>query len=145
MRTPEQVKLDFVQQWLGKANQDLSVAQLLLRDQFEGFEAVGFHAQQAVEKYMKAFLVRHQAEFPKTHNISVLRELMAKVDQKLSDQFDPMEVLTSYGVEYRYPGVYDSVSPQQGAEALGLAEKARDLILPKLESYLKTGKPGGSK
>src|ERR1039457_6880230 len=112
MRTPEQVRRDFVQQWLGKANQDLSVAQLLLKDQVEGFEAVGFHAQQAVEKYMKAFLVRHQAEFPKTHNISVLRELMAKLDQKLSDQFVPMEVLTAYGVEYRYPGVYDSVSPQ---------------------------------
>src|ERR1035437_9828956 len=106
---------------------------------------MGFHAQQAVEKFMKAFLVRHQAEFPKTHNISVLRELMAKVDEKLSDQFVPMEVLTAYGVEYRYPGVYDSVSPQQGKEALVLAEKARDLILSKLESYLKTERSGGSK
>jgi len=121
------------------------VTQLLLKDQFEGFEAVGFHAQQAVEKYMKAFLVHHQTEFPKTHNISVLRELMTTVDQKLSDEFVPMELLTAYGVEYRYPGVYDSVSLEQGKEALEMAEKARDLILSKLESYLKTGKPKGSK
>ena len=93
-------------------------AQLILKDQFEGFDAVGFHAQQAVEKFMKAFLVRHQVEFPKTHNILVLRELIAKVDQKLSIQFVPMEVLTAYGVEYRYPGVYDSISQKQGKEAL---------------------------
>jgi HEPN domain-containing protein len=145
MKTPEQVKWDFVQQWLAKANQDLSVAQLLLKDQFEGNEAVGFHAQQAVEKFMKAFLVRHQIEFPKTHNISVLKELIAKVDQKLSQQFVPMEVLTAYGVEYRYPGVYDPVSQTQGKEALSLAEQARDLILSKLETYLKAGRPEGNK
>lgn len=144
MRTPEQVKWDFVQQWLAKASQDLSVAQLLLKDQFEGFEAVGFHAQQAVEKYLKAFLVRHQEEFPKTHNISVLRELVAKVDRELSNQLVPMELLTAYGVEYRYPGVYDSISLQQGKEALDFAEQARDLILAKLESYLKEKPKGGS-
>jgi HEPN domain-containing protein len=32
-----------------------------LEDYFTG----GFHAQQAAEKYIKAFLVRHQVEFPK--------------------------------------------------------------------------------
>ena len=99
MRTPEQVKWDFVQQWLTKAHQDVSVAQLLLKDQLEGYETVGFHAQQAVEKFMKAFLVRYQIEFPKTHNISMLRELVGKVDKQFSQQLAPMEVLTAYGVE----------------------------------------------
>ena len=68
MRTPEQVKRDFVQQWLSKADKDLQAAGVLLRAQLDDYESVGFHAQQAAEKYIKAFLVRHQIEFPKTHS-----------------------------------------------------------------------------
>ena len=59
MRTPEQVKWDFVQQWLAKAASHLQVAQVLLDSDLEDFENMGFHAQQAAEKYIKAVLVRH--------------------------------------------------------------------------------------
>ena len=37
MRTPEQVKWDFVQQWLDKARKDLATAEILLREEFETF------------------------------------------------------------------------------------------------------------
>ena len=137
MRTPNQVKRDFVNQWLDKANQDLISASTLLKGEFTSFESAAFHAQQAVEKFIKALLVRHQVEFPKTHNISMLKSLVEKVDSKLARQLAPMETLTAYGVEYRYPGIYEPVSKKQGEEALGLANQARDLILAKLESYLK--------
>ncbi len=66
MRAPEQVRWDFVQQWLDKAHKDLRVAGVLLRGELDDYESVGFHAQQAAEKYIKALLVRHQIEFPKT-------------------------------------------------------------------------------
>jgi hypothetical protein len=72
-----------------------------------------------------------------THNISMLKTLVGKVDSKLAGQLAPMETLTAYGVEYRYPGVYDPVSQKQGEEAFDLANQAHDLILTKLESYLK--------
>ena len=65
MRTPEQVKWDFVQQWLGKAQKDLRAATILLNGELEDFDPVGFHAQQAAEKFIKAVLVRHQLNFPK--------------------------------------------------------------------------------
>ena len=76
MRTPEQVKWDFVQQWVGKAHKDLRAAKVLLDGELEDFDAVGFHAQQAAEKLTKAVLVRHQIEFPKTHDIALLRRLL---------------------------------------------------------------------
>lgn len=57
MRTPEQVKWDFVQQWLDKARKDLATAEILLRGEFEDYENAGFHAQQGAEKFIKAFLV----------------------------------------------------------------------------------------
>jgi len=66
MRTHEQVKWDFVQQWLDKARKDLAASEVLLKEEFEDYENVGFHSQQAAEKFVKAFLVRHQIEFPNT-------------------------------------------------------------------------------
>jgi len=55
---------------------------VLLKEGFEDYENVGFHAQQAAEKFIKAFLVRHQIEFPKTHDIGLLRQLVARVEAR---------------------------------------------------------------
>lgn len=86
------------------------------------YENVGFHAQQATEKFIKAFLVRHQLEFPKTHNIALLRQLVAQTDRDLADRLTPADALTPYGVEFRYPGDLPPLSRDQGAQALRLAE-----------------------
>jgi len=104
MRTPEQVKWDFVQQWLDRARKDLAAGDVLLKKGFEDYENVGFHAQQAAEKFIKAFLVRHQIEFPKTHDIVLLRRLVARVDPGLAKKLLAVDALTPYGVEFRYPG-----------------------------------------
>lgn len=142
MRSPEQVTWDFVQQWLSKAQKDLRAASVLLAADLEDYENVGFHAQQAAEKFIKAFLVRHQIEFPKTHDIAVLRQLVDKADKRTARALTDAEVLTPYGVTFRYPGVLASVSQQDGERALRLAEMVRDAILERLKSYLEAGRPG---
>ena len=143
MRSPEQVKWDFVQQWLDKARKDLAAGEVLLKGNFEDYDSVGFHAQQAAEKFVKAFLVRHQIEFPKSHDIALLRQLVARVDPRLAEKLATADVLTPYGVEFRYPGDLPSVSHDEGKKALRLAEQARDLILESLKSYLDAGRPSG--
>lgn len=142
MRTPEQVKWDFVQQWLSKAHGDLRAASVLLEADLEDFENAGFHAQQAAEKYIKAFLVRHQIEFPKTHEIALLRQLVAQTDQRTAGRLAPAEVLTPYGVTFRYPAASPVISRDEGARAVRLAEQVRDIILESLKSYLEAGRPG---
>jgi len=106
MRTPEQVRCDFVRQWLDKARKDLAAGAVLLKEEFEDYENVGFHAQQAAEKFIKAFLVRHQIEFPKSHDIALLRQLVARVDPRLAEKLATADALTPYGVEFRYPGTF---------------------------------------
>ena len=142
MRTPEQVKWDFVQQWLDKAQKDLAAAEVLLKEEFEDYESVGFHAQQAAEKFIKAFLVRHQIEFPKSHDVALLRQLVARVDSRLSEKLAAADALTPYGVEFRYPGDLPSVSRDDGEKAIRLAEQTRSLITESLKSYLDAGRPG---
>lgn len=141
MRTPEQVKWDFVRQWLEKADRDLDAAGVLLRGDFKDYESVGFHAQQAAEKFIKAFLVRHQIEFPKTHNIAALLRLSEKVDKELPERLAEVDALTPFGVEFRYPGDTEPVSREKGESALRLAELARDTILERLKTYLDVGRP----
>lgn len=142
MRTPEQVKWDFVQQWLSKAHKDLLAASVLLEADLEDYENVGFHAQQAAEKYIKALLVRHQIEFPKTHDIAILRRLVRQVDQRTAERLAAAENLTPYGVMFRYPGASTLVSREEGERALGLGEQVRDIVLNSLKPYLETGRPG---
>ena len=143
MRTPEQVRWDFVQQWLDKAHKDLQAATLLFNSDIGDYDNVGFHAQQTAEKFIKALLVRYQIEFPKTHSIAVLRQLIAQADQALADRLALADALTPYGVEFRYPGDFAPLSHDQGAQILQLAEQTRDLILTHLQPYLSAGRPDG--
>lgn len=142
MRTPEQVKWDFVQQWLDKARKDLAAAEVLLKEGFGDYENVGFHAQQAAEKFIKAFLVHYQVEFPKSHNVALLRQLVARVDPRLAETLVAADALTPYGVEFRYPGDLPSVSRDEGEKAIRLAAQTRALITESLKSYLDAGRPG---
>jgi HEPN domain-containing protein len=58
MRTPDQVRQDVIRQWMESARQDLALADLALRTPaYDGWAQIGFHAQQAVEKMLKALLV----------------------------------------------------------------------------------------
>jgi HEPN domain-containing protein len=143
MRTPEQVRWDFVQQWLARAEQDLRASRVILGGGLEDFENVGFHAQQTAEKFLKGLLVRHQVEFPKTHNIAHLRGFVAQVDAALADRLAPADALTPFGVEYRYPGDLPPVSRRQGMDAIRLAEQLRDEVLRHLKTYLEAGRPSG--
>jgi len=69
------VRREFVQQWLDKAEAGFGVAEQLV---------AAFRCQQAAEKFLKAFLVEHEIEFPKTHNIADLLGLVAMVNYEAS-------------------------------------------------------------
>jgi HEPN domain-containing protein len=65
MKPPEDIKKEFVQRWLAKAESDLLASRHLLQGRPDLAGTAAFHAQQAVEKTLKALLVWHQIEFSK--------------------------------------------------------------------------------
>lgn len=73
---------EYIRAWLGKADNDLKNAELVLAAQDENcpYDTVCFHGQQAVEKYLKAFLVHHDIPFPRSHNLSDLVVKCLQVD-----------------------------------------------------------------
>jgi HEPN domain-containing protein len=124
---------EWVARWVRLAEGDLAMARLgLASDGFDVFELVGFHAQQAVEKLVKAFLARRAVEFGDVHDIDTLQRLVARVDGSLAAKLDPAAALTRYAVGTRYPGRYARVTREQAEAAVHIADSIRAEILPLL-------------
>ena len=63
---------------------------------------LGFHAQQAVEKAMKAALAAEGAEFPHTHDLDGLLELCGNSGLEIPAALEGVDRLAPYGVHMRY-------------------------------------------
>jgi len=94
--------------------------------------ATAFHARQAVEKYLKAFLTWHQIEFPKTHDIKLLLKLASACDPSVTEVLPDAADLTAYAVEYRYPGEHPPATVDDAASAVEVADRVRDHIRNRL-------------
>jgi HEPN domain-containing protein len=91
----------YLEQWLEKAEHDLLAAKLIIDHQPIILDIACFHCQQAAEKYLKTFLVYHQQDFPKTHNL----DLLLKSCTGISHHFNTIDVknLEDFAVRGRYP------------------------------------------
>lgn len=66
-------KADYIRNWLFRANEDIDVIESLSSTNIEFYTStICFHSQQAVEKYLKAFLIYNDIDFPKTHDLDYL-------------------------------------------------------------------------
>ena len=93
---------DYLKNWLFRANEDISVIENLFHSGPELYaSAICFHAQQAVEKFLKAFLVFHDIDFPKTHDLDYLLSECRKIDETIFEI--DLGSLTDFGVSLRYP------------------------------------------
>jgi len=133
MKSPEEVRKVLTQGWLIKAEEDFRVAEHLMKHDAPFFTAIGFHAQQATEKYLKALLVHYQLEFPKTHNLGELLDIVALRNASLADSLRDVTLLNPFGVDVRYPDDMLQSTRSDAERALALATKVRDAILPLLQ------------
>lgn len=114
-------------EWIQKAEGDLATARRELRARTApNYDAACFHAQQCAEKYLKALLQEAVTPFGKTHNLSLLLDL-------LKDQYPALELLrptlamlSAYAVEYRYPG--ESADKTVARQAVKMAEEVKQLV-----------------
>ena len=122
-RDPEGV----VGEWVRKADNDLTNAEhtLTLGDRAPA-DTICFHAQQCVEKYLKALLVHKGVGFAKTHEIADLVALLpGEVRPALTAE--EQERLTDYIVA-RYPGPYDPIVLDEARRAAEVARRVRDEV-----------------
>ncbi|HLH00491.1 MAG TPA: HEPN domain-containing protein [Bryobacteraceae bacterium] len=120
--------LSVVRGWVQKAESDLDTADLILAAGKEGTaDTAAFHAQQCVEKYLKALLTYKQLDFPKTHDVGQLLLLLprgAGIELGVEEQ----RRLTLYATVTRYPGEYEPVTLEEAHRAVAMARSAREQI-----------------
>lgn len=108
--------------WMEKGDEDLKVVEheLKLGEKECASGAVCFHAQQAAEKYLKAYLIDKKKQTGRTHDIALLLKLCAEFDTVFKE-IDAAE-LNFYAVQVRYP---DNLIDPTFAQA----EKSRNIAV----------------
>lgn len=119
---------EIVDQWLRKADADLLNASTMLGlGERCPTDTVCFHAQQCVEKCLKACLVLEGIRFPRHHDIGELVALLPPaytIDLSAEEQ----ERLTDYATVTRYPGDYDDVPLSEARESVAAAHRIREAV-----------------
>ncbi|MCY3990242.1 MAG: HEPN domain-containing protein [Caldilineaceae bacterium] len=91
------------QRWLRFAAEDLAAAQRMLADRSSAPRHVCRHAQQATERALKAAPAPEGIDFPFTHDLNALRNLLPASWSVRTEHAD-LAGLTEWAVQTRYPG-----------------------------------------
>ena len=87
---------------LQKAREDETLVEEVLASQRVSDEIVGFHCQQAAEKFLKAVLSEIGVYFQRTHNLRQLMDLLSDARHPLPDDLNELDTLTPFGTTFRY-------------------------------------------
>ncbi len=97
------------------ARRDRDTFDLLLPLEKASLAALGFHAQQAVEKALKAVMAARELEVSRTHDLAALGQALIDQGTELPVSVDQLRSLNPFAVEYRYD---DELIPKTSREAL---------------------------
>lgn len=103
---------------LRKADEDRVVLEALAENHDVVDAALGFHAQQAVEKALKAVLAARSDEFPWTHDLQLLLRRLDTAGVEVPSIVHDARRLTPWAVEFRYGETIDDVLDREATVSL---------------------------
>ncbi len=118
--------------WLAFAKDDLTAAHVLMAREL--FHLTCFHAQQAVEKTLKACIIHHEATAPKTHALLELYERLVSRVPEIHKYRGGLEALDQYYIPTRYPDALPGFLPEglpnkkDAEEAISIASELLALV-----------------
>lgn len=125
-------RTDEIKEWISKADHDLGTAKITYLYIPEYLDTVTFHCQQAVEKYLKAYLIFLSTPFKFTHDLVYLLELISQQDGEIESFYDKLSELQGYAVEVRYPNEIIYLSNEKVEYAIRIAKEIRDYVTLKM-------------
>lgn len=118
---------EVVQEWIDKAEGDYLTAMREADASPPNYDAVCFHAQQCIEKLLKALLTAKGNTPPKTHDLTVLDRLLSSICPEWHWPIEELRLLSSAAVIFRYPGEF--AGPEEADASLVACKAMRSHLL----------------
>ena len=119
--------------WVEFAKNDLLVAKELDFEKHFVYRAVLVHSQQAIEKYLKAFLLSKNETVTRTHDLLILCKKCENNDKTFELFEDDLTWISVHYLQSRYPDNFEDIDLEDAKRALDIATKFEIFILPKFD------------
>lgn len=120
--------------WLAKAANDMLNIENNLSASSIPWDTVCFHAQQAAEKTLKAFLAFYGLPLTRTHDLVALLTQCVSEEHTLANLEGACLRLTYYAIASRYPDDFYEPDEREGTEMVALSRVIQKRILTLLPS-----------
>ena len=117
-----------IERWLIKAEEDLRSAKSVLNEYPPITATACFHAQQCVEKCLKAYCAYIDHHIGKTHSLTFLIEICSKYDNGFLGFEAVAARLNKYSVEVRYPDDWREIPVEEAEVAVDNAENVMEFV-----------------
>ena len=118
-------------EWIEKAEEDYNMAQLAQQASRPFHNSICFHAQQCIEKYLKAWLQEANVTVPRTHDLGELLALIVPTLPAWSQWQADLKRITEYAVDSRYPG--ESATADDTQHAMRICDVVRHAVRASLK------------
>ncbi|MDR2591765.1 MAG: HEPN domain-containing protein [Chitinispirillales bacterium] len=131
-----------VEDWILLADDDLRAAEIILNDESHLTNICAFHCQQAIEKYLKAYLVEKSVPLIKTHDLIKLNGMINEIENIGIDEKKLFAVNEIY-TESRYPGELGLVpsgmpTEEEAKEFLEYAKEIKTIICRAIDGRIES-------
>lgn len=89
-------------EWFERGRRDIETAQLLY-DERGYTDSIAYHIHQAIEKYLKGYIILNGKKPPKIHELDTLLNNILIFNSNLKSFLDLCEKASMYYIEARYP------------------------------------------
>ncbi|ATW28164.1 HEPN domain-containing protein [Candidatus Formimonas warabiya] len=115
--------------WLEKAKRDIKSAKILKQNDC-GNDVVAFHSQQAIEKSLKGFLLKHTGQVAEGHSLIYLCKEATNYNIEFKKSLKNCAFVNQYYIETRYPADNPlNVPNEEAEECITIAEDIYKLVM----------------
>ncbi len=102
-------------EWIQKAEDDYTIMLRVHESTTPVHDGICFHAQECIEKYLKAWLQEADVPFSKTHNLKSLLGLIVPTIPDWHEWEDDFKPFAPHALDFLYPGKSTTIEDAQHA------------------------------
>ncbi|MCX7858165.1 MAG: HEPN domain-containing protein [Deltaproteobacteria bacterium] len=120
-------KIEDAKEMLALAEHDFRALKGMTDSEIFVDEVFGFHAQQAVEKSLKAWISALGSDYPFIHDLGALISILERLGCDVSNLWDFVE-LNVFAVQFRYNVFLSPEEPLDRSEIIERVQKVFDMV-----------------